>query len=93
MGSDAGNFRTPNAIEGRYSNSFMVGYNAFEFLLDFGQAYTDDACAGPHTRIIIMPCYAKALSELLLESLKKYQASYGAIPAPVAIPHEAEAED
>jgi hypothetical protein len=89
MGLDAPT-RTLNRVEGRYSNSFMVGYNAFEFLLDFGQAYTDDT-GEAHTRIVVMPCYAKALSELLLESLRQYQASYGSIPSvPVCAREETE---
>ncbi|HZU28775.1 MAG TPA: DUF3467 domain-containing protein [Bryobacteraceae bacterium] len=89
MGIEAAT-RTPARVEGRYSNSFMVGYNAFEFLLDFGQAYTDDA-GEAHTRIVIMPCYAKALSDLLTESLRQYQASYGAIPTvPVGADEESD---
>ena len=28
-------------IEGRYANYFKVGYNAFEFVLDFGQYYPE----------------------------------------------------
>jgi len=66
--------------EGRYSNYFRVGYSAFEFLVDFGQAYEDDATGELHTRIVIMPSYAKALAELLTRSLREYEASYGQIP-------------
>ena len=65
---------------GRYSNFFKIGYNAFEFLLDFGQAYAGDDSNHVHTRIIITPPYAKALAELLNGSLTHYQASYGEIP-------------
>jgi hypothetical protein len=66
--------------DGRYSNFFRVGYNAFEFLLDFGQNYTDSAEDSPHTRIVMLPAYAQALSELLLESLRHYESNHGEIP-------------
>jgi len=68
-------------VEGRYSNYFRIGYNAFEFLVDFGQAYADDDSAGEvHTRIVIMPSYAKALAALLTTSLREYESSFGPIP-------------
>ena len=51
--------------EGRYSNFFKIGYTAFEFLLDFGQVYTDSGADNVHTRIVTTPQYAKALAELL----------------------------
>ena len=68
-------------IEGRYSNHFEIGQNAFEFLLEFGQSYE-----GPeqntlvHTRIILNPFYAKNFSEMLRKSVCRYEAHYGAIP-------------
>jgi hypothetical protein len=65
---------------GRYSNFFKVGYNAFEVLLDFGQSYMDGDGESVHTRIVTSPAYAKALSELLIESLRYYEANYGQIP-------------
>ncbi len=34
-------FREGGSLEGRYANYFKVGYNAFEFLLDFGQFYPE----------------------------------------------------
>jgi hypothetical protein len=30
-----------NPLEGEYANYFKVGYNAFEFILDFGQFYSE----------------------------------------------------
>ena len=70
--------------QGRYSNFFKIGYNAFEFLLDFGQAYAGDDSTHVHTRIVITPPYAKALAELLNGSLSHYESSYGEIPAALA---------
>jgi hypothetical protein len=66
--------------EGRYSNHFKVGFNSFEFILDFGQAYEGGSVELHHTRIITGPVYAKALAHLLLESLAAYEQTYGTIP-------------
>jgi Protein of unknown function (DUF3467) len=67
-------------LEGRYANYFKVGHNAFEFLLDFGQFYATSQEAQFHTRIITAPIYAKALLELLRESVNQYEQTFGAIP-------------
>jgi uncharacterized protein DUF3467 len=67
-------------VNGRYSNYFKVGHNAFEFLFDFGQIYTDDEPAPVHTRIITTPFYAKTLLTLLRRSIAEYERSIGAIP-------------
>ena len=69
-----------NEQEGRYSNYFKVGFNSFEFLLDFGQAYEEVPGALHHTRIITGPAYAKALAHLLLDSLATYEQTHGTIP-------------
>jgi hypothetical protein len=66
--------------EGRYSNHFKVGFNSFEFILDFGQAYEGAAADLRHTRLITGPAYAKALAQLLLDSLAAYEETYGKIP-------------
>lgn len=66
--------------DGRYSNFFKVGHNAFEFLLDFGQAYVDGAGDAVHTRIVTTPPYARALADLLLKSLHHYESNFGPIP-------------
>ena len=55
---------TPAPVEGRYANYFKIGYNAFEFVIDFGQLYPEgepgDKKARFHTRIITAPVYARA---------------------------------
>jgi hypothetical protein len=66
--------------EGRYSNSFKVGFNSFEFVLDFGQAFEGVSMAVQHTRLITGPAYAKAFASLLLESLAAYEQAHGTIP-------------
>lgn len=66
--------------EGRYSNYFEVGFNSFEFILDFGQAYDGASTGLHHTRLVTGPAYAKALAHLLLESLAAYERTHGTIP-------------
>ncbi len=65
--------------EGRYANYFEVGHNAVEFLLDFGQLYTENGEAQLHTRIITGPTYAKAFLEVLREALDRYEKTFGCI--------------
>ncbi len=67
-------------LVGRYANYFKIGYNAFEFLLDFGQFYNEDEKAQLHTRIITSPIYAKTLHKLLQDSIDQYEQAFGAIP-------------
>lgn len=69
----------PPQIEERYSNYFMVGYNAFEFLLDFGHCSPENEEGQFHTRIIASPTCAKALFELFRESIDRYEKSFGVI--------------
>ena len=67
-------------LEGRYANYFQVGYNAFEFLFDFGQFHRESTAAQFHTRIITSPVYALAFLETLRESISQYEQAFGAIP-------------
>jgi hypothetical protein len=66
-------------LEGRYANYFKVGYNAFEFLLDFGQYYHEGGNAQLHTRIITSPIYAKSLLEFLGNCIDQYEQQFGKI--------------
>jgi Protein of unknown function (DUF3467) len=68
--------------EGRYANLFHVGYNAAEFLIDFGQYFSGESGEQLHTRIITHPSYARALLAVLAESIVKYERTFGAIEAP-----------
>jgi hypothetical protein len=71
----------PAPVEGHYANYFKVGYNAFEFVIDFGQLYpagqAGDKNAQFHTRIITVPVYARALVETLQESIEQYAQGFG----------------
>jgi hypothetical protein len=66
-------------LEGRYSNYFKVGHNAFEFVIDFGQFYSESKEAHLHTRIITSPVYIKSLLETLQDSIEQYEKAFGAI--------------
>ena len=66
--------------EGKYTNYFKIGFNSFEFVFDLGQAYDDSARARHHTRIVTSPAYAKALLQLLAETLSAYERAHGPIP-------------
>ena len=66
--------------EGRYANYFEAGFNAFEFVIDFGQRF-DSQSSEPnlHTRIITNPVYARVLENLLTRTLGEYEQKYGLV--------------
>jgi hypothetical protein len=66
-------------LQGQYANHYRVGYNAFEFLIDFGQLYEGENKARFHTRIISNPNYIKELLEILKDSIDRYENHYGPI--------------
>lgn len=59
-------------LEGRYANSFKVANNQSEFLLDFGQYYSEQDNVSFFLRIIMSPQHAKALLGLLQKSVRQY---------------------
>jgi hypothetical protein len=63
-------------IRGRYANYFRVGFNAFEFVIDFGQLYSEKERATLHTRVITNPEIAKNLNAILQDSLAQYSENY-----------------
>ena len=67
-------------LQGRYANCFRVGYNAFEFMIDFAQAASENRVVQLHTRIIINPAYSRTLLQLLGKSIGEYEQAYGRIP-------------
>lgn len=64
-----------------YTNQFEIGFNAFEFLFDFGQTYQDEA-GTRHSRIVTTPVYAKVFRALLNRSISDYEEAFGNIPEP-----------
>jgi hypothetical protein len=79
MASNNDASRKDKMLEGKYANYFAVGYNAHEFIFDFGQNYSENDQAELHTRIITSPAYAKALFELLHQSIAEYKKAHGSI--------------
>ncbi len=72
--------------QGRYANNFRIGFNAHEFLLDFGQLgeeHGDDE-GRYHTRIVAVPINSKRLLALLEEAVKSYEDTFGTIHSPDA---------
>jgi hypothetical protein len=57
--------------EGRYANYFEVGFNAYEFVIDFGQQYPPGS-ERIHTRIVTSPSLARHLRKILDRSLEEY---------------------
>jgi hypothetical protein len=57
--------------EGRYANYFQIGFNAHEFVIDFGQQYLPDP-ERIHTRIVTSPSSARTLAALLADTLQRY---------------------
>ena len=63
----------------RYANYFEIGHNAAEFILDFGQVYSQAEGRQMHTRIVTSPAYAIALLRLLEKAVGRHEQIYGAI--------------
>ena len=67
---------------GRSANHFALAFTASEFLLDFGQAYGEPGEPVIHTRIIMTPISAKALSQMLQEIVGQFEKMAGSGSAP-----------
>ncbi|MFO0795340.1 MAG: DUF3467 domain-containing protein [Candidatus Brocadiaceae bacterium] len=81
MGCDTSNdFQGGEKLEGRYANTFKVGQNAFEFVIDFGQSYVECDNGIFHTRIVSSPYYANILLKILQDSIESYEQTFGSIP-------------
>lgn len=68
-----------SAPTGRYANTLSVGYNAFEFIFDFTQAYAEEACPCSCTRIVTSPVYAKGMIMALMTALEAFERDFGRI--------------
>lgn len=67
--------------EGKYANYFEVGYNQFEFYVDFGQYDPQSEKVQMHTRIVTGPAYAKMMGETLASSVQNFEREHGPIVA------------
>jgi hypothetical protein len=73
MDPDFESKRKSERLDGKYANYFEVGHNAYEFVIDFGQYYSENEEAELCIRIITSPAYAKVLLRTLQESIKQYE--------------------
>jgi hypothetical protein len=64
-------------LQARYANFFQVGFNNWEFVIDFGYYYEGDAAPAIHSRIILAPPIAADLLELLERTVADHKRSYG----------------
>lgn len=65
--------------EGKYANYFQVGHNTLEFVIDFGQSFSNGTEEHFHTRIVTSPPYAKELLKVLEDSIDQYESVFGPI--------------
>jgi len=79
MSSDHESSGTSCRLEGRYANYFAVGYNEYEFVIDFGQSYSDNNSPELCTRIVTGPAYAKAFLKTLRDSIETFETTFGSI--------------
>ncbi len=68
--------------EGRYVNNFRIGWNAQEFLLDFGQLGTEDDDGRYAIRLVVVPTNTRRLLALLEDSVRSYEETFGIIRSP-----------
>ena len=71
--------RKDKKLEGKYANYIAVGYNAHEFIFDFGQNYSENDQAELFARIITNPASAKAFFLTFKKSISQYEQSFGLI--------------
>jgi hypothetical protein len=88
MAPDDDASRKDKKFEGKYANYFAVGYNAQEFIFDFGQNYSETDQAELHTRIITNPFYALELFETLNDAIDRYEEKFGSIRAKIQAEHD-----
>ena len=77
MDRSSNSFGKRSRLEGKYANHLAVGYNAYEFIFDFGQSYSENEEAELSLRIVTSPFYAKAFLKTLKKSIEAYDESYG----------------
>lgn len=79
MDPDRKRSKSPCRLEGRYANFFAVGYNEYEFVIDFGQSYSESDQPEMCTRIVTGPVYAKTFLKMLQDSIATFEVTYGRI--------------
>lgn len=65
-------------LEGKYANHFAVGYNACEFIFDFGQSFSENEETELSVRVVTSPFYAREFLKTLRKSVEQFDKTYGA---------------
>lgn len=63
----------------QYANHAEVGYNAFEFVIDFAQAYPGEAEPTVVTGIVMSPAAASSFLDVLRRSVDEYESCFGRV--------------
>jgi hypothetical protein len=80
MPREGGTVPESEAVSSKYANYFRVGHNAFEFIVEFAQLYSEPPLDKVHTRIVTSPAYAKELLGVLQQAMDEYEQAFGSIP-------------
>jgi Protein of unknown function (DUF3467) len=79
MGHDVRNREESQDVPGQYADVVQVGFNAYRFVLEFGQLSFYQSNPEFHSRIIMGPDQVKALLSLLSEAVSTFDYSFGPI--------------
>jgi hypothetical protein len=60
-------------LEGKYANFFKVGFNTYEFILEFGQLYQSEEKPRIHSRIVTSPAYMRELFNTLEQAIRQHE--------------------
>lgn len=88
MGDRENDLKDNPPREGHYANYLQIGFNCYEFVLDFGQNFADNGAPFLHSRIITSPTYLKYLLETVNNSLNRYERDFGVIQTDGSSGHE-----
>ena len=69
----------PDDLDGVYADSFIVGHNAYKFVMKSGQHQEGKDKVKFHSKIICSPNDTKNLSEILAETVADYESDHGLI--------------
>jgi uncharacterized protein DUF3467 len=62
--------------DGKFSNSFLIGFNAYQFIFEFG-VITAVGASHIHSRIVTSPTHVEEFINVLAESFGEYMNKYG----------------
>ena len=79
MSDDIPIWEDTRAVEAPYANCFIIGHNAFEFVIDCGQMTGEGTGVRLTARILTNPRSAKSLYQTLQRTLAEYERSFGMI--------------